>query len=515
MSQKFSSDSLRKRIKAVKAMISINDPEHPGMRLRRWKSNDSIANRRLTKGDENPANGKGVDTNHPDDHSNGLLKGHAPEDKDSSQLYRPDGSIKIKRRKEVVTRRRNLGGDSTTDESPKSITFMEDVLRAERTEATETQGGEPMSPTAPSVDTSASSIKTVNTFIDARSAFRAWSDKELKRQRQVIEKYETESKLWTKEELIAIEGKIKKQNPVVKIPAYVGEDHVFEKEKGVTYQVEFYGYQALAFPPSSRPDGMPYCSLSLKTKPFDYSEPRSHEVELAMFKKCRALWYSNPIGQNFYSTFMKLPLPPYINKIVCFDLGSITSKPADNYPHIRKAMYRHAAAMTIAECLHKRFGLTIKLFCQDTTYTNACVGVLYKKGFSVIGPHGAAGFAEIDDKTLVFAPNPSFCIKEIVADIAEPAAMFWNTVLSPEQSERVNKSTRPLEFDDKLSSYYFHHEADPDTPRVRNLTKNYVRHPFPMTNLFGAVSLYTRNGLSVCHVQGGYPEGQASIRQLA
>ncbi|KAI1139149.1 hypothetical protein F5Y05DRAFT_339932 [Hypoxylon sp. FL0543] len=525
MSLRLKSESIRKRVKAMKAMISITELEHPNKRIRQWKSNETLRNSHSINEGKNSANVKTTDTKCPDGltngqlngqldgtsngytnghangHANGYLSSPVSGDKPSHQHYRH--TINVVRSYEVVARKHNTGGD--TAESPMSISSKEEdspidtpknLAVSEGNETNHAQNGEIFSPTAPSA-------KTENTFVDSRTTFRAWSDKELKFQCQVINKYDFGGKLWTKEALIALEDKIEGNNSVVKIPAFVGEEYVFEKEQGVTYKVEFHGYQALAFPPSYRPDGVPYCSMTLKAKPFDYSETRSREVELAMFDRCRAIWCANPLGQHFYSLFMKLPLPPYINKIVCFDLGSVTAKPADNYPHIRQAMYRHAAVLTLVECLFKRFGCMIRLFAQDTTYTNACMDVLFKKGFSIVGKHGAGGFVEIDDRTLVFAPNPGFCVKEIVADVAQPAAMFWGTVLSPEESERATRSARPVEFDDRLSSYYFEHQADPDTSRVRALSANYARHSFPITNLFGPVSLYTRSGFGGYHLRGG------------
>ncbi|KAI2606736.1 hypothetical protein GGR54DRAFT_406730 [Hypoxylon sp. NC1633] len=341
--------------------------------------------------------------------------------------------------------------------------------------------------------TTETSTTAGSNFVDAKMVFRSWPDDELAQQRDVVAKYETGAKLWTKEQLAAIEDQIEKQNPIT-LHGYVGKDEIFERAEGITYMVQFHGYRNLAFPPPQRPNGMPYCSISLKALPFDYSCSRDLQTELDAFHKCTAIWLTNPIGQMFYSMFMRVQLPSYINKIVCFNLGSITSRPANDYVSARHAMYKHAAAMTIVEALHRRFGTVISLFAQDTTYCNKCTQVLYKKGFSIVGMHGAGGFAEIDEHTLVFAPNPAFCLKEIVADIAEPAAMLWNTVVSTEEYEKNDRSYRPVVLDDELTCHYELRQSDTDTPRVRALVDKYDRQTFPLTNLLGPVSLYTRKG---------------------
>ncbi|KAI1377977.1 hypothetical protein F4677DRAFT_31862 [Hypoxylon crocopeplum] len=345
----------------------------------------------------------------------------------------------------------------------------------------------------------ADSIMTVSTIVDARTVFRAWSEGELKLQREVIEKYEAGARLWTKAGLAAMEEKIKTRNPIA-LAAFAGEGQTFEKQAGLAYQVEFHGFRDLAFPPPSRPDDAPYCPLSIRTLPFDYALPHAPGAAVQAFHRCTAAWLGNPVGHHLYSLLMRLPLPPRIDRVVCFNLGCITAKPANDHSRIRRAMYKHAAALTIVEALHRRFGTMIQLFAQDTSYSSECTDVLYKKGFSVVGMHGAGGFAEVNERTLVFAPDPGFCVKEVVADTVEPAAMFWTTVLSPEDTERSNRSHRPLAFDDDLTAYWELHDADPDTPRVRALVRKYDRHTFPLTNLLGEVSLYTHKGISVTSV---------------
>ncbi|KAI2635682.1 hypothetical protein GGS26DRAFT_550136 [Hypomontagnella submonticulosa] len=354
--------------------------------------------------------------------------------------------------------------------------------------------------------TPASTSATPIISVDPGMVFRRWSDAELKLQRDVIEQYEAGRRLWTQEQLKRIEDGLNDDDNV-QMEAYVGKSERFEQQKGVLYKVAFHGYKELSSPPVDRPNGMPYCSMSLKAMPFDYSKSRDLSYEIDAFHMCVAIWLANPIGQNFYSMFMRLPLPPFINRIVCFNLGSITAKPAEDYPHVRYAMYRHAAVLTIAEALHKRFGRTIELYAQDTNYGHDCGRVLFKKGFSVVGFHGAGGFANINSSTLVFAPNADFCVKEIVADTVEPAAMFWNTVLTPDETEVATRSAQAVELNDQLTSHYYENVADPDTPRVRALIKKYEKHPFPLTNLFGNVSLYTREGASVSNPSPTSPDG--------
>ncbi|KAI1768435.1 hypothetical protein GGR53DRAFT_462402 [Hypoxylon sp. FL1150] len=367
--------------------------------------------------------------------------------------------------------------------------------------------------------TDASTASGPGSVVEANTVFRKWPDEELALQRQVMENYAAGRKLWTREMLLEMEYRIAQDNPV-RLEAYAGEDGEFEKQPGsdkplsfivflsphtaatdtltrrsskIAFMARFHGYQDLAHPPPSRPDGKPYCSISVQMKPIDHSREKVLKNGLDAFNHYMSFWLSHPLGRNFAALFMKVPLPVTIDKIVCFDLGGLTGKSAAAHGHVRRAIYKHAAVMSAVAAIHHRFGGRIRLLAQDPTYCSECVELLYSKGFGVVGERGARGLADVDERTLVFAPNPGFCLKEIIADVTEPAAMFWATVRSPEETESWTRSVEPLELDDGLASYYHEHEVNPDTPRVRELISKYTRHEIPTNNLFGAVSLYIRD----------------------
>ncbi|KAL7619508.1 hypothetical protein AAE478_010048 [Parahypoxylon ruwenzoriense] len=480
MSFRFTSDTVRKKVRGVRKRIcgdSEQESEHAFFELGSWRTTDGASDSFVGKGASDHLNRSGGK----------FLNGEASKPKSTSgnssrvKLLSPNASAISQARGSIENHKERNDEDEASegDNSRDGDTTSDSEGRD--SENSREQGPE------------------IEKYVDPRSIYRQWSDEELSLQRRAITRYEAGDRLWTKEGLLAIEEQINFTDDVrpVTLPAFVGESYKFERELGLSYMVDFHGYYNLAFPPGHRPNGMPYCSMHLKTIPFDYSDLRDPNAELDAFHKCTAIWLTNPLGQHFYSMFMRLPLPPYINKIVCLGLGDITSKPANNFSETRYAMYRHAAVLTIVEVLHKRFGSMIQLYAQDIRYCKACAGVLYKKGFSVVGAHGAAAFAQIDESTLVFAPDPGFCVKEIVADIAEPAAMFWGTVLSPEEDVRATRSARVLELGDRIMAYYHEYRKDPDTPRVRALINKYDWNPFPTTNLFGEVSFYTRKGVSV------------------
>ncbi|KAI0121896.1 hypothetical protein F4814DRAFT_445846 [Daldinia grandis] len=266
--------------------------------------------------------------------------------------------------------------------------------------------------------------------------FRKWPDDELELQREVIEKYEAGVRLWTKESLLNMEEMITGLGGVVRTSLYGRPGtYVCNKEIGHLYKVNFHGYQDMAFPFASRPEGIAYSSMTISEKPaYTYIRKDLDEQE-ARFAQCQ------------------IPLPPYINKIVCIGLGNFIAPEIDeDNPGLALSMLRHAAVVTVAKTLFKRFGRQIQIFAQDVNYTPDCAAVLFRKGFSIVGRYGAGGLAEIDDKTFVFAPPSDLCVKEIVADIAKPAAMFWGTVMTPEENDIASRSHRLVAFGDYITS---------------------------------------------------------------
>ncbi|KAI0381434.1 hypothetical protein F5Y04DRAFT_81979 [Hypomontagnella monticulosa] len=449
MSIRFTTDSIRKRMKAMKnKLVASDSDENVSFRIDEWTETDgtndsdvgnpeekfTILNLRGGKRQRTSAQspsplGKATKTRGRPGLGNNLvvLSGNGPENNKPKGSGSNQGAINNQLPRGKITAK-----------------MLETVLESQTGEGSKRHSG---------TSTLASTPANALISMDPWRVFRRWPDSELKLQRNVIEKYEAGRRLWTQEQLHDIEEALDGGDRV-QLKAYVGKSEDFEKQKGVVYKVEFHGYKELSMPPVNRPNGMPYCSMSLKAMPIDYSGSRNLSDEIEDFHKCVAIWLSNPIGQYFYSMFMRLPLPPFISRIVCFNLGSITAKPAEDYQHIRYAMYKHAAALTIVEALHKRFGHMIELYAQDTNYCQECGKVLFKKGFSVVGFHGAGGFAVINSSTLVFAPNADFCVKEIVADIVEPAAMFWNTVLTPDETEIATRSAQAVELNDELTSHY-------------------------------------------------------------
>ncbi|KAJ5124920.1 uncharacterized protein N7515_008745 [Penicillium bovifimosum] len=79
-------------------------------------------------------------------------------------------------------------------------------------------------------------------------------------------------------------------------------------------------------------------------------------------------------------------------------------------------------ALTIAQLC--RSNEIVPLLAQDPDYTELAETILANKGFKIVGPHGAGGFAEIDEESIVISPFAAAPVKQIIADLARPVLII-------------------------------------------------------------------------------------------
>ncbi|KAI0888221.1 uncharacterized protein GGS22DRAFT_155359 [Annulohypoxylon maeteangense] len=152
---------------------------------------------------------------------------------------------------------------------------------------------------------------------------------------------------------------------------------------------------------------------------------------------------------------------PWIDKIIAFGLGVVAARASRKSHQIE-----HAIALTIARTLEEKNASTrIGIYLQDPGYTSACKEALSLMGFQVIGGHGAHGFTMINEHTFVMSHNAPIPIREIVADIARPAAMYWKPELADEE----------LDIDPDLRVSL----GDIDSVRTRRMMVEYDPIPIP------------------------------------
>ncbi|KAJ9486266.1 hypothetical protein VN97_g7072 [Penicillium thymicola] len=91
--------------------------------------------------------------------------------------------------------------------------------------------------------------------------------------------------------------------------------------------------------------------------------------------------------------------------------------------NVMGCMIQHSMALTIAQ-LCRGNEIVPSLLAQDPDYTEVAETILTNKGFKIVGPHGAGGFAEIDDESIVISPFPAAPVKQIIADLARPVLII-------------------------------------------------------------------------------------------
>jgi len=88
---------------------------------------------------------------------------------------------------------------------------------------------------------------------------------------------------------------------------------------------------------------------------------------------------------------------------------------------IRPSAIQHSVALTMADMCGAN---NVQLLAQDPSYTEEALEMLKARGFSIVGPFGAGGFAEIDHHSVVFSAFIGAPLKQIVADLARPALII-------------------------------------------------------------------------------------------
>ena len=124
-----------------------------------------------------------------------------------------------------------------------------------------------------------------------------------------------------------------------------------------------------------------------------------------------------------------------VKKVLCFGLGDFCrcapewlKRQHDSWDetseinHVTGCMIQHSMALTIAH--HCRGNETVPVLAQDPEYTELAKELLAEKKFDIVGQHGAGGFAELDDESIVISPFAAAPVKQIIADLARPVVII-------------------------------------------------------------------------------------------
>lgn len=151
----------------------------------------------------------------------------------------------------------------------------------------------------------------------------------------------------------------------------------------------------------------------------------------AIFKAAAREWEQSDDCQRLCNTLERIPSSTLngISKIVAFACSTMAY---DDSCCQKRSIAQHAMALTIRDFLQRKNGSQIGCFAQDPAYTEIDKAVLQCTGIIVLDDPRA--FLEVDEASFIVSIGPDVPIRQIVLDIARPAAMIWDKVKSPEET---------------------------------------------------------------------------------
>ncbi|EFX01332.1 hypothetical protein CMQ_6274 [Grosmannia clavigera kw1407] len=207
-------------------------------------------------------------------------------------------------------------------------------------------------------------------------------------------------------------------------------------------------------------------------RPSISSSPLAVDETRAIFRQHRAEWDASEACKTLRATLAEaLTAAPAtalaVRKIVAFACGSI----ADASPReIGRHAVQHAMLLTVRDFLQD-----FQQSCTDPAYDDADIATLTEHGITVIeDPHG---FLAVDESAIVIAVAPSVPVRQIVADLARPAAMIWTRLpiaSISSSSPFMSIPPTPHGIDDRGGW------SDPPSSRVIAMVRDaYTEWPFP------------------------------------
>ncbi|UNI18434.1 hypothetical protein JDV02_004703 [Purpureocillium takamizusanense] len=157
-----------------------------------------------------------------------------------------------------------------------------------------------------------------------------------------------------------------------------------------------------------------------------------------------------------------------VEKVIAFGLGNLTSGAIPGDEH-RSSCMQHAVLLLLANLLQEIMGHPVQLVAQDPSYVATCKEVLLARGVEIAEPE--SGFLLVDEHTLVFTVSCNVPVKQIVTELARPAAIIWGYV-EPEHVPRT--WTR-----NEKGVWVFPYTTDHSSPRVREMVKEYTEYLLP------------------------------------
>lgn len=226
----------------------------------------------------------------------------------------------------------------------------------------------------------------------------------------------------------------------------------------------------------------------------------SHHSDLSetrdTFRAYRETWEASENCRALKSSLASAAPLPRITKIIAFACSSISRDP-DQTAH--RAATQHALILTLRDALQSSQpgdgggAQQIRCLAQDPAYSDADRAVLAELGITAVDD--PEGFLEVDDQSAVLSFSPNVPVRQVVTDLARPALLAWDTVLTEEQTvdrwARVHERRGAWGTAEDLEACL----CDPESSRVRAMIRaEYVEVEKLDARCFGDASVYIRDG---------------------
>ncbi|KAI1861506.1 hypothetical protein JX265_009473 [Neoarthrinium moseri] len=182
----------------------------------------------------------------------------------------------------------------------------------------------------------------------------------------------------------------------------------------------------------------------VRFSPVMHQGPPVAWTEQTVIRKIAKSWVEMSIQKfdiSFIDNLFLAKIKEPVEQVVCFGLGRLVpllqsgDKLYDDDPDIHMQSWDNTAVVAyLATHLRKVWGRRPRVVCQDLQYTNACREALAAYKIEAIDCFGATTFTMINEKSIVVVfGEPAAPVREIVADLARPLAMWWRPRWTHEQ----------------------------------------------------------------------------------
>lgn len=156
---------------------------------------------------------------------------------------------------------------------------------------------------------------------------------------------------------------------------------------------------------------------------------------MQVFDEKHTLWQNSMTCKHLEALVQDVLGTKTAKKVLCFGLGDFCrtapewlKRQHDSWDenseveNVTGCMIQHSMALTMAQLC--RGNEALPLLAQDPEYTEIAEDILTKKEFKIVGTHGAGGFAEIDEDSIIISPFAAAPVKQIIADLARPVLII-------------------------------------------------------------------------------------------